>query len=273
MVTIIREILFKKNLIQELVLKDLKLRYGRPILGVFWAFLSPLITVFIFYLVFCVFLKVKIQEAPYILYLMTAIFSWRFFNDSIIASVTCLVDNRNLIREANFPYYFLPLAIVLANMINFLPSLAILVVTAFFVLKGLPLLVIFLPLLLLIQLFLTLGLSLIFSIFYVKYRDLKYILEIGLTTVFYLTPVFYSLFLVKDALPSFLFKVYLYNPLTQILIIYRMLILKNFYGFIDKDFLWLPGIVLVVGFCGVVLFLGFYCYLKFKDKMYDYLTY
>jgi len=272
MLAIIKEILARKNLIAELVLKDLKLRYGRPILGPFWAFLSPLAAVFIFYLVFSVFLKAKTEEAPYVLYLMTAVFPWRFFNDSLICSATCLVDNKNLIREANFPYYFLPLAIVSANLINFLPSLAVLILTAFFVLKGLPLLIILLPLLLITQLLLTVGLSIIFSLFYVKYRDLKYILEIALTVSFYLTPVFYSLYLVKNSLPPVLFKVYLYNPLTGILIFYRSVILKGFYLFIAKDLAWLSSIALVVCFSLAVLFLGFYCYRRFKNKVYDYLS-
>lgn len=272
MIAIIKEIITRKNLIGELVLKDLKLRYGRPILGVFWAFLSPLATVFIFYLVFSVFLKAKTEEAPYVLYLMTAIFPWRFFNDSLLCSATCLADNKNLIRESNFPYYFLPLSIVLANMINFLPSLAILILTAFFLLKGLPLLIIFLPLVLVIQLLLTLGLSIIFSLLYVKYRDLKYILEIALTISFYLTPVFYSLYLVKNSLAPVLFKAYLYNPLTGILIFYRSVMLKGFYLFIAKDLVWLPSIALAVCFSLVVLFLGFYCYRRFKNKVYDYLS-
>ncbi len=272
MIAIIKEIITRKNLIGELVLKDLKLRYGRPILGPFWAFLSPLATVFIFYLVFSVFLKAKTEEAPYVLYLMTAIFPWRFFNDSIICSATCLIDNKNLIRESNFPYYFLPISIVLANMINFLPSLAILIFTVFFVLKGLPLLIILLPLVLVVQLLLTTGLSIIFSLLYVKYRDLKYILEIALTVSFYLTPVFYSIYLVKNSLAPVLFKVYLYNPLTVILIFYRSVILKGFYLFIAKDLRWLPSIALVACFSLAVLFLGFYYYLRFKNKVHDYLS-
>lgn len=272
MPAIIKEIFTRRNLITELVLKDLKLRYGRPILGPFWAFLLPLAAVFIFYLVFSVFLKAKTEEAPYILYLMTAIFPWRFFNDSIICSTTCLIDNKNLIKESNFPYYFLPLSIVLANMINFLPSLAILIFTAFLVLKGLPLLIFLLPLVLVIQLLLTVGLSIIASLLYVKYRDLKYILEIALTVCFYLTPIFYSIDLVKNSLGPVLFKAYLYTPLTGILIFYRSVILKGFYSFIDKDLGWLPSIALAAGFSLAMLFLGFYCYSRFKNKVHDYLS-
>lgn len=272
MVAIVREILFRKSLIRELVIKDLKLRYGRPVLGLFWAFLSPLTTVLIFYVVFSIFLKAKTEETPFILYLMSAIFPWRFFHDSIVSSTTSLIDNKNLIRESSFPYYFLPLSIVLANMINFLPSLMVLIITALFMLKGLPLLIIFLPLALFIQLLFTLGLSVIFSVLYVKCRDLKYIIEIMLTLAFYLTPVFYSVSLVKNALPPYLFKIYIYNPITGILIFYRSIILKGFYGFMVKDTGFLSVIFVCACFSLIALFLGLYIYLKIKNNINDNLS-
>lgn len=271
-VMIIREISFRKSLIRELVIKDLKLRYGRPVLGAFWAFLSPLTTVFIFYVVFSVFLKAKIEEAPFMLYLMSAVFPWRFFHDSVVSSTTSLVDNKNLIRESGFPYYFLPLSIVLANMINFLPSLGVLIITALFMLKGLPLLIIFLPVALFIQLLFTLGLSVIFSVLYVKYRDLKYIIEIMLTLAFYLTPVFYSVSLVKNSLPPYLFKIYIYNPITGILIFYRSIILKGFYGFMAKDAGFLSVIFVCACFSLIALFLGFHIYRKKKNNINDNLS-
>ena len=273
MIAIIRELLSRRNLIRELVLKDLKLRYCRSTLGLFWVFLLPLTTVLIFYVVFSVFLKVKTEEAPFILYLMSAVFTWSFFHDSIVCSTTSLVDNKNLVRESGFPYYFLPISTVLANMVNFLPSLAILIITALFVLKGLPLLIIFLPFVILIQLLFTIGLSIIFSIFYVRNRDIKYIIEIILTILFYLTPIFYSIYLVKNSLPPFLFKAYIYNPLTGILIFYRSTIFKGFYGFIAKDAGFLCIIIIPACFSFIALFLGFYLYNKKKNNINDYLSY
>ncbi len=273
MIAIIKEILSRRNLIRELVLKDLKLRYCRPALGFFWAFILPLTTVFIYYIVFSVFLKAKTQEAPFILYLMSAIFPWGFFYSSVICATTSLVDNRNLVRESKFPYYFLPISIVLANMINFLPSLVILIITALFVLKGLPLFIIFLPFVLLIQLILTIGLSIIFSLLYVKYRDLKYIIEIFLAIIFNLSPAFYSIYLVKNSLLPFLFKVYLYNPFTGVLIFYRVTILKGFYGFIEKDTGFLTILIILVCFSFLTLFLGFFLYHKRKGNINDYLSY
>jgi len=269
----IKELLARRNLIRELVLKDLKLRYCRPALGFFWAFIMPLVTVLIFYIVFSVFLKSRTEEAPFVLYLMSAVFPWGFFYNSVICSTTSLVDNKNLIRESKFPYYFLPVSIVLANLINFLPSLVVLIITAALILKGLPLLIILLPLVLLIQILLAIGLSVIFSVLYVKYRDLKYAIEIFLTVIFYLAPGFYSIYLVKSSLPPLLFKAYLYNPFTGILIFYRAAILKGFYGFIENDVGLLATGIILVCFCGLTLWAGFLLYANSKNSINDHLSY
>jgi ABC-2 type transport system permease protein len=269
----IKEIFSRRNLIWELILKDLKVRYSRPMLGFLWAFLSPLLVVIIFYLVFSVILQVRTKEAPFFLYLMSAVFSWRFFQDSVISSTTSLIDNRNLIKESKFPQYLIPLSLVLSNAINSLPFFGILVITATIYLRGLPIFAIGLPLVLIIHLILTLGVSLIVSILYVKWRDLKYLLEAFLMILFYLTPVFYSLSLVKDSFPSFLFHVYTINPFVGMVSLYRITVLKGFYLFIRKEIELLNLLIIPVVFSVVILLFGIYFYKKNKDNINDYLSY
>jgi len=273
MASIIQDILSKRNLIQELVLKDLKIRYSRPMLGFMWSFLSPFLTVLVFYVVFSLILKVKIAEAPFLLYLMSAVFPWRFFQDSLMSSTTCLMDNKNLIRESNFPHFLIPISIILANMVNFLPSLLILITISFFILKGLPIFIIFFPFVLAIHLIITIGLSVMLSTLYVKWRDTKYILEIVLLLLFYLTPAFYSIYLVKTTFPPLLFKAYIYNPFVCLLNLYRITLFKGFYSFIQKDIGILSLIFVPVAFAVVFLFLGFYFYRRNKGIINDYLSY
>lgn len=267
-----KEIYVRRNLIRELVAKDLKLRYSRPALGFFWAFLSPLLIVAIFYLIFSVLLQVKTKEAPFILYLMSGIFSWKFFQDSLMSSVSSLIDNKNLIRESNFPHYLIPLAIVLANATNFMPSLVILVLTALVYLRGLPVFILLLPVILAIHLITAAGISLIVSILYVRWRDTKYILDAALQMLFYLTPVFYSIYLVKGSFGQLWFSIYIHNPLVGILNLYRLTILKGFYPIIKETGLS-SLIVFPVGFATAVLLLGFYFYKKNKNIINDYLSY
>ena len=270
---IAREIYLNRDLIRELVARDLKLRYMRPALGFFWAFLSPLLVVAIFYLVFSVLLRVETKEAPFILYLMSGVFSWRFFQDSLMSSVSSLIDNKNLIRESSFPHYLIPLSIVLANGINFLPSLAILMITALCVLKGLPVFIIFLPIIFTIHLVMTTGMSMVVSIVYVKWRDTKYILEAALLVLFYLTPAVYSLYLVQDSFSAFWYKLYIYNPLVGILNLYRLATLKGFYPLI-KETIGLAGLVITpMIFAVAILIYAFYFYKRNKSTINDYLAY
>ena len=262
----------RRNLVIQLVLKDLKLKYSRPVLGIYWAFLSPLLVVAIFYLVFSLILKVKTQEAPFILYLMSAVFTWRFFQESVTSSVTSLLDNKNLIRESRFPHYLVPLSIVLASLVNFLPSLVILVIAAL-AFNGFTPLLILLPFVLVIQFVLTVGVAFIVAFFYVKRRDLKYVLDVLMLLLFYLTPAFYSLFLVKESFSKLLYQVYLYNPLTGILTLYRMALLKDYYTAVRNDINLGLLISLLIVFAFAMLSLGIYLFKKNKLTINDYLAY
>ena len=261
------------NLIRELVLKDLKIRYSRPVLGFLWAFLSPFLIVVIFYIVFGLFLKVKIEEAPFVLYLMSGIFPWIFFQDSVMKSATSLMDNKNLIRESGFPHYLIPVSIVAANLINYLPSLLIMLISSCIILRGLPILVLLLPFTLITHLVITLGVSIIFSVLYVRWRDIRYILEAGMLLLFYMTPVFYSIVSVKATLPPLFFKAYLWNPLAGILNLYRIVCLKGIYPIIRVNAGFLEIVIAPLIFGILILLAGYAIYRKNRDIINDYLAY
>lgn len=269
----IKEIFLKRDLIRELVMKELRVRYSRPVLGFAWAFLCPLFLVGIFYVVFSVILQVRTQEGPFVLYLMSGVFSWRFFQDALMGSVTSLIDNKNLIRESNFAHYLLPLSIVLANGINFLPSLLLLIISASLILKGLPLFIVWLPVVLTIHLMVTIGLSIFFSLLYVKWRDTKYLLEVLLSVLFYLTPVFYSVYLVRNVFSSLFFYVYVSNPLVGILNLYRVSILKGFYPAIQGDVPMVSLVGIPAVFAIIILSSALLAYRKFKNYINDYISY
>lgn len=268
-----RELWIRRNLIKELVLKDLKIRYTRPFLGFLWAFLSPFLMATVLYAIFSRFLKVRIEGMPFFLYLLTAVFGWGFFQDSLINSSTSLVQNKNLIRESNFPHYLIPVAIVTANMVNFLPSLAVVIVICACVLKGVSPFILLLPLVLMLHLGATVGLSIILSTLYVRWRDIRYILELVLVFLFYLTPVVYPLSTVRDSLPRGVFVAYMCNPFVGILNLYRLSILKGFFPLIKEYATVVNTIIIPVLFTIVALVLGFYIYRKSRGQINDYLSY
>jgi len=218
----------KKDLVWQLVLRNLKVRYSRPVLGFLWPLLSPLFMVAVFYIAFAQILKVNIPEAPFIAYLMSAVFPWSIFQDSVLSSATSLVDNRNLLKESRFPQYLIPVSVVLTNALVFLPALVIIIISSLVMLKGLPFFFILLPFVLLVHLILTVSLAIIASILYVKWRDTKFVLDAIFLLAFYLTPAFYSLQLVKTAFTQLAYQAYLLNPFVGMLCMYRITLFKGF---------------------------------------------
>ena len=269
---IIGELFNRRSLIWELALKNLKIRYSRPYLGFFWAFLSPFLTALVYYVIFSKIFKFRIEGLPFFLYLMSAIFPWSFFQNSLMCSVTSLIDNRNLIKEAKFPHYLITFSILLENMIVFLPSLIILILVSLFTLKALPISIVFLPAILFIHAIITVGLSFILSILYVKWRDIKYILEMALLIIFYFTPAFYSMDVIKNAFPH-LFKIYIFNPFVGILNLYRIALLRGFYSNAKNEVGIFPLVAIIFVFTFAILISAFYLYKKNKNNINDYLSY
>ncbi len=273
MIGIIKDIFDKRGLIRELALKNLKLRYSRPVLGFLWAFLTPLCTTIIYYIVFTYIISIKIEGTPLFLYLMSAFFPWHLFSSAVMCSVTSLIDNKNLIKESRFPHYLIPIAIFLENLIVFLPSLLILIMASLFILKGLPVYIIFLPFILILHGAIILGISIIFSVLYVRWRDLKYILDVILMFLFNLIPSFYSIYLIRDAFPGSLFKLYLLNPFVGLVNLYRFSLLRGFFSILEKDFDILSFIINPLLFGIFIWIIASYVYKTNERQINDYLSY
>jgi len=269
----LKEIITHRNLIKQLVIKDLKVRYARPALGFIWAFLSPLLTTAIYYLIFGVILKVKIDEAPFLLYLMSAVFPWSFFQGALSGATTSLMDNRNLIKESNFPQCLIPVSVVFSSAVNFLPGLLILIITAAFILKGVSVWLFILPVVFLLHLIIALGLSVVLSIVYLRHRDIKYLLEPLLSLLFYLTPAFYSIKLVQSAFSLRLLPLYFYNPFVTLLDLYRVALLRRFSLSASNTPAFLYSLVILCGFGLLILVFASGFYAKKRSAINDYLSY
>jgi len=273
MADIIRDTWLRRNLLRELVVRDLKLRYSQPFLGFVWAFLTPFLTTVVFYLIFSLFLKVRVVGVPFFLYLASAIFGWGFFQDSLLGCCGSLVNNRNILKETKIPHYLIPLAICLANFVNFLPSLVVVIILSVFVLKGLSFFILFLPVILVLHLFYAFGLGLTLAVIYVRWRDLRYLTESVLLLIFYITPIVYPLDYVHQALPGQLFLIYNLNPFVGVVNVYRICLMKGFYKNIVMEKLLFTNFIWPFVFAFFCLGLGFYSYFLNKDKINDYLAY
>ncbi len=199
----LRELWRYRQLISNLTIRDLKLKYKRSTLGVAWSLLNPLLMMAIYTAVFSVFLR-AVSISNYWALLLGGLLAWLFFANAVGSATVSFAHSGNLISKVYFPIEALPIASVLANFVNLLISLAVLIAVLFVVRTptgpSVGLSLVLLPVILAAQLLFTLGLSLLAASFTVYFRDLEHIIALGLTALFYLTPVLYPLD--AHALPS-----------------------------------------------------------------------
>lgn len=218
-VSYFKHIFSYRELIYNLSIKDLKVRYKTATLGFFWALLNPLIMMIIFSIVFSLFIKIQIEKYP--IFLLTALLPWYLLSQSLSISTTSIVDNANLIKKVSFPREIIPISSIIANLTNFLLSLIVLFIFLIIFKVRFTFMILLLPLLVLTQFIFILGISLISCALYTSYRDVKYIVEVLLLSWFYLTPIFYPLNLV----PQQYQRIYMLNPMTCIVVMYRDVLL------------------------------------------------
>jgi ABC-type polysaccharide/polyol phosphate export permease len=208
-------------LISSLVGRELKARYRGSVLGFFWSFVNPLLLLLTYGLVFTYMLKGVRSPAtePYFLFLFCGILPWTWFSSSLLESAGVLIAGGNLIKKVLFPAEVLPVVTVLANLAHFLLGLPILLL--FLLVKGhLGWTALLLPLPLLVQLVLTLGLALLVSALTVHFRDIQNILSHLLHLWFFATPVLYPYAETSGALHTLLRL----NPMTHVLTSYQELL-------------------------------------------------
>jgi lipopolysaccharide transport system permease protein len=246
-----------RQLIQSMVARELKARYRGSVLGFFWSFINPLLLLLVYTFVFRYVLPARQPNLdPYSLFLFCGILPWTWFSSSILESSNVLIAGGNLIKKVLFPAEVLPIVNVLANMVHFFLGLPILV--GFLVYYRAPLQLselVWFPVVVLVQLVLSLGLALIVSALTVHFRDLKDILSNLVTFWFFATPIIYSM---QDAPP--LGKMFLdMNPFTHLAVSYQEIL---FYPGNFGHWKWLVAL----GAGSLALFLaGYYLFNRLRD--------
>ena len=248
-----------RGLIQSLVARELKARYRGSVLGFFWSFINPLLLLLIYSFVFNTVLP-GIRPAsvePYALFMFCGILPWTWFSSSLMESSGGLIASGNLIKKVLFPAEVLPIVTVLANMVHFFLGLPIQV--GFLIYYSIPLQLnelIWFPFVILVQLILTLGLSLIVSALTVHFRDIKDILSNLLTFWFFATPIIYPMSMAPSAGKRYLDM----NPFTHLAVSYQeILIYDGPFGHLK----WL----LTLGAAAIVLFLvGYFLFDRLRDS-------
>jgi len=215
MIQRLRTIRDYRELVLNLVARDVKEKYRGTALGYLWTLATPLLLMGVFVLIFTYIFPVEVPRFP--LYVMVGLLSWTFFSSSLGDAVHSIRGGSELLKKVYFPAEIYPIAAVLTCLVTF--SLSLLVLIPFLVVYEVPVTarLLFLPGIVLWQALLCLGLGMILALGHVYFRDTGPMVSTGLNLWFYATPVFYS----TSIMPRGLMLAYFLNPAAVMVELYR----------------------------------------------------
>ncbi|MBX2989401.1 MAG: ABC transporter permease [Bdellovibrionaceae bacterium] len=186
----------RKFLLQNLISRNLKIRYRKSLLGMMWTVLIPASSAVVYYVIFKFVMKVTVEN--YLLLILSGLIPWTFFVSALNSGTETIVGNYSLLNKVPLPPQALVLSDIMTHFLNFMLSLPVIAVVMVITetVPGVTLLQYFVLMgLLFLQSY---GLGLIFGISYVYFRDMRFVVALILQFWFYLTPVMYASHMVPE---------------------------------------------------------------------------
>lgn len=246
---------FKKYryLLQELVKKDIKLKYRRSYLGILWTLLEPLLTMIVLTVVFSGFYGKDDRSFP--VYILTGRLLYTYFSNGTKAATKSIRTNASMIKKVYVPKYIYPLSSIISNYIIFLISLVVLVAVAL-VLGVYPTIHIFHAIIpLVVIFFMTLGVGMCLATLSVFFRDMEYLWSVALMLIMYSSAIFYDPEKVVKHGYGWILKM---NPLYACIV--------NFRSAVFGTPIEIKYMLYSMGFAAMTLLLGTFMFYKEQDK-------
>ena len=240
-----------RQLLFAMARREIADRYAGQSLGMLWAVIHPVFIMAVYVFIFAYVIKMKIggtHELPldYTTYLLSGLIPWMCFQESMSKASVVIVNNANLVKQVVFPIEVLPVKVVVASLFSMLISLVILMLYVLMVNHSIPRTYLLLPVLLLFQMALMIGINYMLSAIGAYFRDVKDFVQIFNTIGLYLVPIFY----LPDQVPS-IFRPLLYcNPFSYVIWCYQDIL---YFGRVEHWWSWLLLVVITA-----IAFLGGY---------------
>lgn len=217
----LKELWRYRELLYFLIWRDIKVRYKQSLLGAAWAIIQPLLTMIIFTIFFGRWAGIPTDDMPQPVFYFAGILPWQFFQSGVSKAGTSLVASRNLITKIYFPRIAVPIAPIIAGLLDF--GLAFLILIGLMLFYGIvPTSALWtLPLFLFLALITAVGVGIWLAGLNVAYRDVGYIIPFLLQVWFFLSPIVYSSTIVPETLRPY----YGLNPMTGVVQGFRWAIL------------------------------------------------
>jgi ABC-type polysaccharide/polyol phosphate export permease len=248
-----------RELVRNLVLKDLKLKFRGSVLGFLWSLVNPLAMVAVYTFAFKYILASRQPGFPF--FVLLGLLAWSFFANSAVMSTGTIIEGGSLVKAVRFPRAVLPLATVLFNLTQYLLTVIVLLPAMFLIYRVPPSgpMLLF-PIFLLLQVAFTIGVALILAAATTFFRDVRHFVDIALSLLFWMTPIVYPI----DQAPEWLRSALLVSPMTSFVVSYQ----RIFY-----DGVW-PGPLVwaaALGYGLGVLAIGALWFMAVEDRFGDHL--
>src|SRR6185503_139332 len=216
------ELVEYRELLFSLVRRDLLLRYKQTVMGFGWAILMPVTYMIVFSLIFTRVVKLD-TGVPYPIYVFAGLLPWNFFASSLRFAVGSLTANSTLVTKVYFPREILPFSVILVSLVAFCVGCVVLAGLMAWYHVGVHATFLLFPLVLLVQVLFTAGVTLLLAMGILFYRDIKYLLKILITLWMFATSVVYPVSRVGGTAGQLLAL----NPMTPIIDAYRAILLRG----------------------------------------------
>lgn len=250
-----REIYTYRELLGQLVRKELKVKYKDSVLGFLWTFIRPLLQLFVYSVVIGVFLGSSKSIPAFGIYIYVGLLAWTLFTDILGGCTGSIVNNAGLVKKVYFPRELFPLSVVGASLINFVLQCSVLLVAYAFAGSGpawaqLGLI----PLALLVLLLFATALGLLLAASNVFLRDVQYLVEVALLLWFWMTPIIYDWTKVYQVLVvrhhlGWLYDIYLANPMANVALAFQRALWSQGKG---TPFYYTDGLAVRLGVLAVI---------------------
>lgn len=242
-----------KPLLGELVARDVKIKYRRSVLGVLWTLLNPLCMMLILSLVFSNIFKFDVEN--YSLYILSGQVVFNFFSGATTDAMSSIISNGPLIKKVYVPKYLFVLSRIISSFINLLASFTALLLVMIATRAELhwKVVLVVIPLILLVVF--SLGVGLVLAAITVKFRDVMHLYSVFTTALMYLTPVIYPM----SILPNWLYKLVMLNPLTNMLMMFRDVMINN-------NIFDLKSLIIAIIETALMFLIGLYVFYKNQDE-------
>lgn len=232
-----------RELIGNLVVSDLKIKYANSVLGFAWSLLNPLMMMVILYLVFSNIYKNN--QENFIIYLLIGILSWRFFSMVTTSALESIVMKQSLVKKIFIPREILTLSVVISGLISSFLEFSVLLPLLVILGVGIYSTIVIFPVVQILFFLIIYGLSLILASLYVYFRDLNQIWQVAIQLGFFLCPIVYPLSFIPEKFQAY----YMLNPVTRVIGMYRDIFLNG----------TIPGLsdfLVVLAFVAILLIAG-----------------